>query len=158
MAVLTPEILAKIYKYCAFQERSRAEVRKKLTDLGVFASGLNDYVEHLEDEGFLNEARFLRSFVRGKFSQNQWGRFKIIQALRQKGIDTRQAEAALEEEIPEEKYAAMIRKLLHRKMGDLDPQKPSDERDKAIRYLMQKGFEWEQISRVIQSWEEDEEA
>lgn len=145
----SPETLTKIYKYCAFQDRSREEVRKKLLDLGVFRSALDKWLEHLEDEGFVNEERYLRAYVRGKFFQNQWGRTKVMYTLRQRNGSMEMASRLWEEEVSTEAYHALIRKLYERKTDGAEL--TAELRDKAYRYLMQKGFEWAEIQAALRA-------
>lgn len=91
-------LFQKLARYCAYQERCRQEVRLKLSGLGVRGSAETArWIERLEDEGFLNENRFARAYVRGKFRQNRWGRRKIIMGLRAKGIAEAEVAEALNE-------------------------------------------------------------
>lgn len=91
-------LFQKLARYCAYQERSRQDVRLKLSGLGVRGSAETArWIERLEDEGFLNENRFARAYCRGKFRQNRWGRRKIIMGLRAKGISAGDVAEALNE-------------------------------------------------------------
>src|SRR5689334_25253039 len=80
------DALAKIYRYCAYQERSHQEVRNKLFELGLYQSEVDELLSRLITEGFLNEERFAKAFAGGKFRMKKWGRLKIINELELKGL------------------------------------------------------------------------
>ena len=80
------EALAKIQRYCAYQDRCHQEVRTRLLDMGVYADWLEEIIVQLIEENFLNEERFARSFARGKFRIKQWGRNRIRQELKKRNI------------------------------------------------------------------------
>src|SRR5581483_9927895 len=54
--------LIKARKYCAYSERSKAEVEKKLRNIGVMEGDIPSITEKLIKEGFLNETRFASAF------------------------------------------------------------------------------------------------
>lgn len=65
---LTPMMaMVKLRKYCDYQERCHQEVRNKLLELGVYGMDLEEVITQLIQEGHLNEERYAKSFVRGKF-------------------------------------------------------------------------------------------
>ena len=54
--------------YCAYQERCHKEVEQKLYDLNMIPEAKEQIILHLLQHNFLNEERYSRAFVRGKFS------------------------------------------------------------------------------------------
>src|SRR5690606_6510429 len=77
----------KIERYCAYQERSQKEVRNKLYELGLKNSAdVEELISELIQSNFINEERFARAYTLGKFRMKLWGRIKISQGLKQKGI------------------------------------------------------------------------
>src|ERR687886_2511625 len=80
------QALQKLKQYCAYQERSHYEVVQKLWDLGVRKAEHDEIVSALIEEDYLNEERFAIQYAGGKFRMLQWGRVKIKQALKQKGV------------------------------------------------------------------------
>jgi regulatory protein len=80
------EVRKKIYHYCAYQERSHQEVKNKLHELELSPSEIEEMISHLITEGYLNEERFAKAFVGGKFRVKNWGRIKIVNALEAKGL------------------------------------------------------------------------
>lgn len=105
----------KLMRYCAYQERAESEVRLKLRLLGAPAALGETVLEKLREENFVNEERFVRAYVRGKFRINGWGRLKIRNGLRAKGVDEKLISQALSEEIDEKQYREAMRKVVAEK-------------------------------------------
>ncbi len=125
--------------YCAYQERCHSEVESKLMDLGLNAEERGELISHLIKEGFLNEERFARAYARGKFRQLHWGRIKIVQGLKQKGLNQTLIQLALTE-IADEDYLDALHTLAEKKARSL---KGAALQRKASlqRYLQGRGFE-----------------
>ena len=138
----------RIRKYCAYQERSHKEVQDKLDALNQDPGTAAELITQLVEEDFLNEERFARAFVKGKFNQNNWGREKIGQGLKAKGIHPNLVSLAMQE-IDEEEYREKLKTLLNKKNRTLKPRNHYDRKAKLARYLIGKGFEQELVWDVI---------
>ncbi len=137
----TPEqALEKLKYFCAYQERCHKEVEKKLHQLHVWGQDAAEIMATLILEGYLNEERYASSFARGKFRMKQWGRNKIIQALRQNQISAYCIGKALEE-IDEADYLNTLQNLAEKKYESLKNEQFLRRRYKTSRYLVSKGFE-----------------
>lgn len=129
-------LLHSLQAFCAYRERSPIEVQKKASELGV--SEVQLYLQELESSGHLNEERFADAYARGKWRNNRWGRLKIRQGLRQKGVHEDLIEKALFD-IPNEEYSNGLFELIRNRLG---AQKMTHSlRSKTLRYLQQKGYE-----------------
>jgi regulatory protein len=144
------EILNKIFAYCAYQERCRKEIQQKLQNLGAFYDEIEDILTYLEEEGFLNEARFAKAFAGGKFRVKSWGRLKIRNELRKKGIADSLIEDALRAEISEDDYQEALLRLISKKQASGGSPPTMTEKKKIIRHLQQKGYEWEAIYAALE--------
>jgi regulatory protein len=133
------EARRKAEHYCAWQERCHSEVESKLMDLGLNSEERGELISHLIKEGFLNEERFARAYARGKFRQLHWGRIKIVQGLKQKGLNQTLIQMALSE-IPDDDYLETLQTLAEKKARSL---KGAALQRKASlqRYLQGRGFE-----------------
>lgn len=147
------EILRKIYRYCAYQERCRSDVRQKLADLGVDDSEMESWIAHLEDERFLDEKRFVYTYIRGKFSLKKWGKRKIILELKARNIDSALIRQAIEEEIDDRQYHQAIFMLAERKLHQIGGQLSPDNKQKISFYLNQKGYAWPEIMEALKRLE-----
>jgi SOS response regulatory protein OraA/RecX len=146
---MDPLILTKLYKYCAYQDRCRSEIEDKLRDFEVDPLEWENILAHLEDERFWNEERYARSYVRGKFRIKRWGKIKIQQALKRKRVPVPLIQLALAEEIDTEAYENALDHIAERKLKDLQREEPLKKKQKLIRFLQQRGFEWDVIQRRI---------
>ncbi|MEL6865034.1 MAG: regulatory protein RecX [Bacteroidota bacterium] len=143
--------LAKLQKYCAYQDRCHQEVRSKLLDLGVYGDDLEWIMADLIEDNFLNEERFARSYARGKFRFKHWGRIRIRRELKQRQISDYCLRKAMEE-IEEEDYRQTLDQLL-RKKGRLLKEKEVFKRNaKLAAFAIRKGYEsglvWELIKAL----------
>ncbi len=139
------QIRLKIASYCAYQERSYKEVKTKLISLGCYGDDLNETMIWLVEENFLNEDRFCKAFVGGKFRVNDWGKKKIAFALKQFDVSDRNIKLAIQSEISDEDYFKTIEKLIEKKTKDYESENPIVLKQKIINYLIQKGYEYEDI-------------
>ena len=113
---LTPEqAYVKIRHYCAFQERTQEEVKRKLSGYGVSWNDANVLISRLIEENFLNEERFARSFAGGKFRMKGWGRKKIEMELKMRRVSAYSIRKAIMEEINIQDYEKTLQKLFEKK-------------------------------------------
>lgn len=137
--------LEKIRKYCAYSERCHSEVRSKLIELSIYGTELDAAIAQLIEEGFLNEERFAKSYCRGKFKNNQWGRNKIKQALKMKAVSEYCIKKGMAE-INDDEYLEVLERLLEKKQEALRGERNIWIKKKKIAsFLIQKGYESELV-------------
>lgn len=108
------QAVEKLKKYCAYQERCHQEVRNKFYEIGLRDSEIEEGICILIEENYLNEERFAQAYSRGKFRIKKWGKYKIIQGLRSKGISEPCIKKSLAEIDPQE-YLATYNELVEKK-------------------------------------------
>ena len=108
------EGLAKLQKFCAYQDRCHQEVRTKLITLGIYGDDLEEIIVELIADNFLNEERFARSYARGKFRMRRWGRVRILNELKFRKITDYCIRKAMTE-IEEEDYLETLIEVLEKK-------------------------------------------
>lgn len=126
--------------YCAYQERSQQEVRDKLYSWGLHLEDVEQIISDLISSNFLNEERFAKAFVLGKFRIKGWGKIKIQQHLKAKRVSVPLIKIALQQ-IDLDDYEQKLTDLIQRKVGDELSQLSLTERAKLVRYLQSKGYE-----------------
>ncbi|MTI31718.1 regulatory protein RecX [Xanthovirga aplysinae] len=146
------EAKTKAQSFCAYRERSRKEVKHKLQEIGVSASLMEIIIDELEQENFLNEERYARSFAGGKFRINKWGKQKIRLALNQQGIGEHFINQGLKE-IDTEEYMNLLFNLAEKKSITEKETNPLKRKQKLMRYLMGKGFEADLVQYVLNQLE-----
>ena len=142
------QVLDKIAKYCAYQERCVKDVREKLKTYDIPQEDRDKILDFLLDNRFVNDERFAKSFVRGKVNQSGWGVNKIRFHLMQKGIDKDLIDEALQE-TDEEVYRQRLINILKTKSKTVKAKNDYERKRKLAAYAIQKGFEgslvWETL-------------
>jgi regulatory protein len=142
------KLLAKSRAYCARQERCQQEVRDKLYAWGGHKELAEQVVAQLIGEGFLNEARFAAHFAVSKSRQKGWGRRKVEQALRAKGLSERciaHGLAAIDGGEERDRLQVAIAKRWERSQ-EADPYL---RKGKLVRYFVGKGFAAEEVEWLL---------
>jgi regulatory protein len=140
------DILIKLESYCAYQERCINDVLQKAKSLGANDIDAKDLLQQLQATNFQNEERFAEAYVQGKLKINRWGRQKIKAALSQKFVNTTIIQNALFA-IDEEVYGEIAQQLVLKKSNDLKTEKNTNLRkQKIIRFLMSRGFNYEEFA------------
>lgn len=134
------EALPKIAAYCAYQERTQNEVRAKLLDYGLDHDEAEELIVRLTQEKLLDEERYAQSFVRGKYGLKRWGRRKIQQGLKAKGISDYCIRKGLQEIDPDQYWENLLH-LLEKKNATEKERNPLARRQKIQYFLQSKGYE-----------------
>lgn len=150
------QALQKLRHYCAYQERSHAEVKEKLYSFGLRKQMVEESIAQLIEEDYLNEERFAIQFAGGKFRMKQWGRVKIIHALKQKQVSTYCINKAIKE-IDGDAYEKTLDKLAKQKWDTIKGEGVNGfvKMAKTTDYLLQKGFEAELVRGVVARLKEE---
>ena len=147
-ALSSDQVLDKMAKYCAYQERCVKEVTDKLKTFDISEKEKDEILNYLIDNRFVNNERFACAFVRGKINQSGWGLNKIRFHLAQKGIDKETIDEALQS-LDEEAYRQRLIEVLRVKAKTVKAENDYEKKRKLAAYAMQKGFEagivWEVI-------------
>ncbi len=143
------DLLEKMRKYCAFQDRSVLEVKLKLKSYKLSQMQIDEIIENLIKENFINEERFVENYVRGKMNTRNWGKMKIKNELLRKGISEKMISGYLEE-IEEEPYEDNLHTSIEKWLRTNDLTKETY--PKLYRHLLSKGFENEMIINGIKNY------
>ena len=148
---LSPEIAGqKIRNWCAYQERSQFDVRKKLSSLGVDEDNREAIIAQLIAENYINEQRFADAFAGGKTRMKGWGRQKIKRELLQHKVPDTIIRETLSE-LNEAEYYERMQKLIEKK---LQGQEKTDRRKvfaSVYRFMLNKGYESELVIKELNS-------
>ncbi|WP_454047215.1 regulatory protein RecX [Chryseobacterium sp. Marseille-Q8038] len=142
------EIKQKLVNYCVYQDRCHAEVEQKMREFLLIEEAKEDIILFLLKENYLNEERFTRSYIRGKFYIKHWGKNKIKMNLKQKQISERLISSCFDE-IDDSDYEKTIRKIFEDYYSRQTGLKEYQKKTKTIKYLMSKGFEYEKIIDIF---------
>ncbi|REC49754.1 regulatory protein RecX [Chryseobacterium pennipullorum] len=142
------EIKQKLVNYCVYQDRCHTEVEQKMKEFLLINEAKEEILLYLMKENFLNEERYTRSYIRGKFYIKHWGRNKIKTNLKQKQVSEKLIKICLDE-IFEDDYIKIIRKIYEDYFSRQSGLQEYQRKSKTIKYLMSRGFEYESILQVI---------
>tara|TARA_R110001583_G_scaffold43690_3_gene138896 strand:- start:2201 stop:2671 length:471 start_codon:yes stop_codon:yes gene_type:complete len=136
--------------YCAYQERCHKEIEQKLYDINMIPEAKEKIILHLLQHNFLNEERFAKAFVRGKFSIKKWGKIKIINELKFKNISVYNIKSSLKE-INNEDYLETLQKIAEKKLPLIKESNLFKKRNKLATFLISKGFESELVFKIVKT-------
>ncbi|MBC7568672.1 MAG: RecX family transcriptional regulator [Spirosoma sp.] len=148
MTQILKDALQKAASFCAYQERTQQEVRDRLKDWEVWGDDAEEIIAELITQNYLNEERFAKSFAGGKFRVKGWGKRKIQQHLKQRGISGYNLEQAMREIAPDD-YRQTLTDLLDKKRRTLRDDNPLVVKQKLIRYAMSRGYESDLIFTIL---------
>jgi regulatory protein len=147
------QALQKLRHYCGYQERCRNEVKNKLYELGITDKEHDEIIFILIEENCLDEERFAIAYAGGKFRIKLWGRIKIKYALRQKQINENYIKEALKQ-IDEKEYRVALKESAKERYTSLKNEQYLIRKKKTIEYLIQKGYEPELVSTIVNAFSE----
>ncbi len=143
------EILSKIERYCAYQDRCTQEVLTKLRSWQIEEQEQRQVLQILKNDGFIDDERYVQSFIRGKINTKQWGVQKIRLGLIQKGISKELIDKYIEEINPQQ-YTDNIQTVL-RKWTQSHGPITQENITKLYRHLLSKGYTYEEIKGKLKT-------
>ena len=153
----TPEAA---YRYatgrCARAELCRADLRPKLLARGLAPDAPDALLDRLERERYIDERRYAAAFVHDRMTYNRWGRLKVQQALRMKGISDEAVRDALSS-VGTEAYAGQLAALLAAKRRTVRAASAYELRTKLLRFAASRGFELSLAADAVDRLVRDEE-
>lgn len=134
------ELKQKAEQFCAYQERCHKEVIQRLYQWRATPEEQNEIVVHLIQNNFLNEERFAQSFARGKHRIKKYGKVRIVNELKIRGISNYNIQKALEE-ISDQAYQQAFNELSERAWHSIKEKNELKKKKKFCDYLFRKGYE-----------------
>lgn len=131
------------------RNHSKKELEEKLTRAGIAKDAARDAASHMEELGLLDDESYARDCAREMFERKLYGKLRVRQELRQKGIDPALIEELLEEYGGEDATLSNMRNILSKKY----PSYMEDEkvRRRAAAALNRMGYSYEDIRGAMKS-------
>ncbi len=145
---MNKQALIKTASFCAYQERTHKEVRKRLSELDVLGDEAEEIITYLIENNYLNEEHFARVFAGSKFRQKKWGRIKIRQELKMRGVSDYCLKAGMSE-IDGDDYMIILQEIIEKKSKDIKDSNKLMIKQKLIKYALSKGFENDLVFDVV---------
>ena len=134
------EALLKLQRYCAYQDRCHKEVEQKLKNMRMIPEAIDHIIVALISDNYLNEERFAKAFVRGKFRIKKWGKVRLTLELKQRQLSKHIIKIALQE-IDSNDYLQTFHTLAEKKAATLTETDPWKKKKKLADYLLRRGWE-----------------
>lgn len=143
------EAIIKIESWCAYQDRCTFEVEQKLTSWNIPLEQQSEIIKYLLSNRFVDDKRFVESFISGKFKIKRWGKIKIKHHLIQKRID----KVSIQEGLKSIDLDAYLQTMKHLAQKKFLEKKVKDDlwaiRRRVSTYLASKGYESDLIQDVV---------
>ncbi len=154
------KLMERMYRWFAIRQHSEKEVREyfRIKNLEFRIKGkeqisqlvIDALIETLKKKGMVNDLEFAKAWVEARRKSKQKGIRAIKAELFQKGIDKVIVDELLVHSSSfmdqEEKIA---REALEKKMRSWKNLEPREFRQKAVEFLLRKGFEYEIVKQVL---------
>jgi len=142
-------ILQRMMSLCSKNEKCAYDIEQKLRKNNLPDSDIEKIIDELQESDFINHPRYVEAFVNDKLRFNHWGKRKISYALKAKNIEEEIINQKLKE-IDPALYEEILNEELDKKINSMRKGSDSQSKDKIVRYLLQKGFEYGKIFDIIE--------
>ena len=146
------EALLKLRHYCSYQERCHQEVRQKLIGMRMIPEAIDQIIVHLLEHNFLNEERFAKTYVSGKFRIKKWGRRRLTLELKKKGVSKFNINQAVSE-INDDEYIDTFNALAEKRVDYIRETNKLKKKKKLADYLLYRGWEshlvYDKVNQLI---------
>ncbi|MBA2346762.1 MAG: RecX family transcriptional regulator [Solirubrobacterales bacterium] len=128
------------YAYLAKRDRTVREVRRRLEEREVDPVSVEEALAELTDAGMLDDSRYAARFAEDRRNLDSWGASRIERRLVAVGVASEHIEAALHMQEGEDEFGAALAALRRRYA---DPLPDPSARERALGYLVRKGYAME---------------
>lgn len=146
--------LKRAARICSRSEQSKPAVRRRLMQWGVSAEEAEQILEYLVENSYIDDSRYIRSFVNDKFRFGKWGRLKIRHALQENGMSGPEIDEALGT-IDEEEYLEALQKAVAGKAARRGGAETCADRAAVYNFCMMRGYEPELINKAIARYRQE---
>ena len=142
------EAFNKMAQLCSRSEQCSADIRKKIAAFDIVQEVVEEIIEKLKSEKFLDDDRYIQAYISDKFRLNKWGRIKMRYYLKAKGLPAAVIEKGLSE-IDAEQYKKVLLATMNEKAKKVKKESKYEQTAHIIRFAQSRGFEPEIIHRYL---------
>lgn len=139
------------FRHLGRRDRTEAELRRHLAAKEIGEPEADAAIAELARMGYLDDARYARTFAEDRRNLDGWGGARIERRLLALGVDPEHVAAALGERDSAGELEAAL-ELLRRRFRDEVPSSER-ERERALGMLVRKGYELELAYDAIRAFE-----
>jgi regulatory protein len=137
------------YRLLTYRPRSRVELETKLRDREFPEAVVREVIDRLAELGYVNDREFARQWAAGRIRLRAFGRRRIEQELRNKGISRDIIQETLSEVFEETPEADIAQLEAEKKLRSLTRFAPEVRRRRLAGHLERRGFPSETIYDVL---------
>ncbi len=137
-------------RYLSYRDRSESEMRTYLAGKDFLQPIIDQTVSYLTDLGYINDARFARLWGRMRIEGKQFGKFRLQQDLRQKGLNPELIEETLRELYGDVDEVDLARTSAEKKLKGWKHLEKTRQKRRLAQFLQRRGFSGETIYRVME--------
>jgi regulatory protein len=141
------EVLSRLRQLCSRSEKCRQDIYNKIIQWKYKDDG-EPIIKQLEEDNFINEARYCDAFVRDKIKFMGWGKIKIKFNLKGKNIPENIINNSLDN-YPDDEYKQMIMKELNKKNKSIKETDKIKQKQKLLAFASQRGYESNIIFNMV---------
>ena len=138
------------FRHLGKRDRTAAELRRHLAAKGVGEADADAAIAEIARMGYLDDARYARTFAEDRRNLDGWGAERIERRLLELGVDREHVAAALADRDDEGELDAALELLRRRFRG---PPASERERERALGMLVRKGYELELAYDAVRAFE-----
>ena len=143
-------IKQKAFRLLGRRQHSSSELRRKLWNKDYEQKLIDEVIEDLSKNGYIDDTEFIRVFVAEKSKTKNWSRKRIKSELIKRGLDSKLIDKILSEQCSKSDYdnASTVAKKKVEVLTKRNLEK-KELRTKLSTYLFSKGFDYEVIKDVV---------
>ena len=133
------------------RELSESQLRARLTRRKLDPDDIDTAIARLKSDGTLDDRRVALALARIESGIRHRGRARVIQKVRQAGIDAGVADDAVREVFADVDEDGLLERALDRRLRGRNPRElDENQRARIVRSLMAQGFRLEAILKKLQ--------
>jgi regulatory protein len=134
------------------RELSEAQLRARLKRRQIDGEAIEAAVSRLKADGTIDDRRVALALARMESAIKHRGRTRVIQKIRQAGIDGDVAESAVRDVFEEVDESALLDRALERRLRGQSPAELDDKaRARIVRALASQGFQLDAIFKKLRT-------
>jgi regulatory protein len=143
----------KALRLLGIRSRSRKEVKDRLQAYGYSDEITHKVIARLEDSGLVDDRKFAFERARSMGKGKGWGPRKLRWDLARYGVSGDLTDLAIEQAYGRQPRTKIMSRLVRKRYGDevLGAKADRKTRSKALRFLLGRGFEPDEVHSIFQS-------
>ena len=142
------EAFMKMAQLCSRSEQCSADIRKKIAAFDIVQEVVDEIIEKLKTEKFIDDERYVKAYVSDKFRLNKWGRIKMRYYLKAKGLPDSVIEVGMTA-IDNDQYIKVLLATMKERAQKYKSAEKFERAAHVIRFTQSRGFEPELIHRYL---------